>query len=123
MTLGPAGVAYTPASGFLGNDSFTVTITDAFSNNIIGTVNATVTAADAISPGQSLVAIRTDGKMDLLFSATALQGYAIQRSGDLNPNTWSTLTTVNAGDDGLLPFTDPNPPVGKAFYRLTWMQP
>ncbi|MES2660958.1 MAG: GDSL-type esterase/lipase family protein [Verrucomicrobiota bacterium] len=123
VTLAPAGVTYTPASGFLGNDSFTVTITDGFSNNIIGTVNATVTAAAAISPGQSLVAIRTDGKVDLLFSATALQGYAIQRSDDLAPSSWETLTTRNAGDDGLVPFTDPNPPAGKAFYRLTWVQP
>ena len=123
LTLGPAGVTYTPASNFLGNDRFTITLADGFGHSIIGTVNATVTAATAIAPGQSLLAIRTDGKMDLLFSATALQGYAIQRGSDLNTNNWTTLATLHAGDDGLLPFTDPNPPAGKAFYRLTWVQP
>ena len=86
--------------------------------SVIGTVNATVTTAPFSAAGQSSLALRPDGKVDLLFYGTPAQSYAIQRSIDLaNPLGWSTLLTLGAGDDGFIPFTDPTPPMGAAFYR------
>ena len=117
-SLAVAGATYTPAPGFLGADSFSVTIADGFGGSVIGTVNATVTTAPFSAAGQSGLAIRPDGKVDLLFYGTPAQSYAIQRSIDLrNPLGWTTLLTLGAGDDGLIPFTDPTPPAGAAFYR------
>ena len=118
VSLGASNVTYTPATGFLGADSFTFTIGDGSGGSVIATVNVTVTTA-AISPaGQSSMAIRADGKADVLFSGTPGQSCRIQRSTDLgNPLGWTTLLTLTAGDDGLIPFTDLAPPVGEAFYR------
>ena len=117
-SLAVAGATYTPAPGFLGADRFTVTIADGFGGSVIGTVNATVTTAPFSAAGQSSLAIRPDGKVDLLFYGTPAQSYAIQRSIDLaNPLGWITLLTLGAGDDGIIPCTDPTPPVGAAFYR------
>ena len=117
-SLAAAGATYTPAPGFLGADTFTVTLADGFGGSVIGTVNATVTTAPFSAARQPTIALRPDGKADVLFSGTPLQSAAIQRSLDLrNPLGWSTLLTLPAGDDGLLPFTDPAPPAGAAFYR------
>ncbi len=33
------------------------------------------------------------------------------------PNPWTSILTLTAGDDGLLPLVDPAPPVGHAYYR------
>jgi Domain of unknown function (DUF5060)/Putative collagen-binding domain of a collagenase len=43
--------------------------------------------------------------------------YQVQRSVDLID--WITLATVTAEADGTIGFSDPSPPAGKAFYRLS----
>ena len=124
VTLGGSDVTYAPATGFLGADSFTLTIGDGRGGSVVGTVNATVTTAAPVPAGQSSVAIRVDGKVDVLFTGTPGQSYQIQRSIGLgDPLGWTTLITLTAGDDGLIPFTDPAPPAGDAFYRTSTTQP
>jgi len=118
VALAGAGITYTPATSFLGEDSFTVTVVDTLGVTASGTVNMTVTAAGAIVGGQSILAMRVDGKVDLLFSAVPTHTYEVQRSINLLAEGWQPLANIPAGDDGLLPFTDAEPPVGKAFYRL-----
>ena len=118
LSLAAPGATYTPATGFLGTDSFTVTLADGFGGSVVGTVNATVTTVAPPPAGQSGIAIRGDGKADLLFPGTPGQSYEIQRSTDLtDPLGWTTVSTLTAGDDGLIPFTDLTPPTGEAFYR------
>ena len=118
VSLAVVGTTYTPALGFLGADSFTITIADGFGGSVIGTVNATVTTAPLSPARQSGLAIRPNGKVDVLFYGMPGHSFAIQRSIDLtNPLGWITLLTLPAGDDGLIPLTDPTPPTGAAFYR------
>ena len=124
VSLAATGATYTPAPGFLGADTFTVTVADGFGGSVTGTVSATVTAAPLSLARQPTLALRPDGKVDVLFPGIPLQSSAIQRSLDLrDPLGWSTLLTLPAGDDGLLPFTDPAPPAGAAFYRTLTTQP
>jgi len=44
-------------------------------------------------------------------------------AGETPPNGWSTIQTVVAGDDGLIPFLDANPPPAKAYYRIKTINP
>lgn len=115
VSLNSGVILYTPATAFMGADTFTLTIGDGKGGSVIGNINATVTSAP-LNPGrQSTVTVRADGKVDLLFYGTPGQSYIIERTLDFS--VWQTLQTATPGDDGLLPFTDPNPPVGNAFYR------
>lgn len=81
-----------------------------------GTISATVTAAPVKAQGEAGIARRQDGKLDLVFRGVPGQLYRVERSVDLQ--SWSLLQTVAPGDDGNLPFTDPAPPAGQAFYRI-----
>lgn len=51
--------------------------------------------------------------------------FTIQRSTTLSGNDWQSLGTVTGTTADTLNFTDPSPPVGKAFYRLAfdWANP
>ena len=115
ISLGGSGVAYSPAANFTGVDSFAVTISDGKGGSVSGTVTVNVTSANISSAAQSGIAIRGDGKVDLLFYGAPGKAFTIERSTDLQ--NWTTLQALAPGDDGLLPFTDPAPPAGKAFYR------
>jgi len=115
VSLGGLGVTYTPAANFTGADSFTVTINDGKGGSVSGTVAVNVTSANVNAAAQSGIAVRGDGKVDLLFYGTPGKTFTIERSTDLQ--NWSTIQSSAPGDDGLLPFTDPAPPTGKAFYR------
>ncbi|MHA3773436.1 GDSL-type esterase/lipase family protein [Verrucomicrobiota bacterium sgz303538] len=115
VTLDATAVVYTPPAGFLGADIFTVTISDGRGGTVVGNINASVSSAPLNAGKQSTVGKRADGKIDVLFYGTPGQLYRIERSTDLS--TWATVQTITAGDDGVIPFTDANPPAGKAFYR------
>jgi hypothetical protein len=68
--------------------------------------------------GYTTLAFRADGRLDALFYGIPGKSYEVQRNTSLeNPAGWQTIATLPAGDDGSIPFTDPNPPAGKAFYR------
>ncbi|WP_193213749.1 PKD domain-containing protein [Luteolibacter marinus] len=55
-------------------------------------------------------------QVQLRFQGLAGRSYAFQRSATLTG--WTTLQTLAAGDDGKVEFIDPDPPEGRAYYRL-----
>jgi hypothetical protein len=117
VSLDANNVIYTPAAGFLGTDTFTYTISDGAGGTANGTVNVSVTSLTPIAAGR--VAFGFRGKFDVVFAGTAGTNYQLQRATDLTvANPWSPIQTLAAGDDGLLPTFDPNPPVGHAYYRI-----
>ena len=121
VALGASDVTFTPAANFTGADSFTVTIADGFGGSVIGTVNVTVANQAGNAARQSTTAVLANGSAETIFYGNAGQLCEIQRSPDLIG--WTTLQTAPAGDDGILVFTDPAPPAGKAFYRTRTMLP
>lgn len=125
VTLGAGTVTYTPPNGFVGADSFTVTLNDGLSGSVAGTVNISVTSLTPVPAGQVAFGFRADGKFDVLFSGTPGQNYHLQRSTDLTTGEagWATIQTVAAGDDGLIPFLDANPPADHAYYRIQTINP
>lgn len=57
-----------------------------------------------------------NGAMQLQFQGLAGLSYALERSTNLT--TWLQITNVAAGQDGFVPFLDPDPPRAKSFYRV-----
>ena len=118
VLLGASDVTYTPATSFLGADSFSITIADGRGGNVNGAVNVTVSSLAPNAAAQPAIAVRPDGKPETLFYGTPGASYVIERNANLNnPLGWTSVATVSVGDDGVIPFLDPNPPAGKAFYR------
>jgi lysophospholipase L1-like esterase len=123
VTLDATNANYQPPSDHMGADSFTVSFTDGAGGNVTGTVEVSVSSLAAVPAGQVAFGFRGDGKFDVLFAGEAGKSYELQRSldltaGDNAPNGWTTIQTVVAGDDGLIPFLDNNPPTDKAYYRV-----
>ncbi|MEO5712846.1 MAG: GDSL-type esterase/lipase family protein [Luteolibacter sp.] len=117
LALVAGGILYTPAADVTGADSFTITISDGRGGSVTGTVNATLT--DGTNPGanQSSLVINGNGTVDVLFYGIPGNSYEIQRSTNLID--WDWQQTISAAADGTLPFHDPTPPAGTAFYRKT----
>ena len=112
-------ILYTPPAGFSGTDSFPVTFQDIHGAPGVGTV--TVVVGSNPNPGNPesnnpQITLLPDGDIRITFQGIPGVGYAIQRSIDLS--TWTHLTTVMAGENGLVTFTDDAPPQPSAFYRL-----
>ena len=109
-------VNYTPASGFVGTDTFEVELTDAPGAKIQGTLTITVTeAASGVGHNQTDFTVLPDGKASMVFRGIPGRSYTIQRSADLT--NWTNLGDVFAGADGKITFIDDSPPDKQAFYR------
>jgi hypothetical protein len=55
--------------------------------------------------------------------STSNFSYRVERSTTLEPDDWETIDGPVAGNGLVLSYTDPAPPEGKAFYRLTTEPP
>lgn len=113
-------ITYTPPVGFVGEDRFTYTISDGiWGGTAQGTVTISVTSA-ASGPPTDLVIVFSNGTVTGSFMGTPGDSYTIQRSTTLQTNDWVDLATVVAPASGLVELTDPEPPVGRAFYRISY---
>ena len=115
-------IIYTPQTGFSGNATIPVTLTDSLGNNYASTITVTVrpspNAGVATPINQpELLGVSPGVSVSLRFHGIPQYNYQIQRSTDLS--TWQTLTTMQAGADGTFLFTDTAPPQAGGFYRLS----
>jgi hypothetical protein len=112
-------ILYTPAAGFSGTDTFTVTISDEHGATVQGLVTVNVgPAPDLGDEGTNKPAISlAGGKPQLRFRALPNTSYQLQRSAD-GMATWQNLEVLTTDRTGLLIWTDEAPPSGSAFYRF-----
>lgn len=118
VTLAGSTITYQTPPGFIGSDSFTVTIDDSSGGIVMGTVNVTVTNQSVDLAGDSAITILLPGsEVETIFRATPGEDYGLQRSLDLLD--WDVIRSGTAGDDGIIVFIDSTPPSGepKVFYR------
>ena len=115
VSLGAGNVHYVPPAGFVGNDTFTITLTDSLGLSATATVNVHV-SADGQPPVSASVSFQQNGSIAGLFIGIVGQAYEVQRSTDLT--TWTVLKTVLPASDGTIPLLDAAPPSDKAFYRI-----
>jgi hypothetical protein len=117
-------VRYTPPAGFAGDDTFSVTLTDARGASVVGTITVTVgQPGGGEDPGSLSVnspqLIRLPGgQMEIKYQGIAGRTYRIERSPDLTD--WSLVATVTATTTGAVTWTDTNPPQPSAFYKLAF---
>lgn len=83
-------------------------------DDVVITVGATSDGITGFAP--PVLEQTAPNSMRLSFRGEAGRNYEFQRSTTLAG--WTTLQTLPAGTDGRIEFTDSNPPVGDAFYRL-----
>ena len=115
VSFSAGNVHYVPPTNFLGNDTFTITLTDALGLSGTGVVNVFV-STNGQAPVSASVNFQQNGSIAGLFIGVVGQGYEVQRSTDLV--TWTVLKTVLPAPDGTIPLLDPVPPTSKAFYRI-----
>lgn len=81
-----------------------------------------IAGTDPLDPSDFFKVAETrmaDGTFRADVQAKAGRIYALQRSHQLGPGEWTTLTTAGPMEmDGPLSLSDPEPPVGRAFYRV-----
>jgi hypothetical protein len=103
--LNGASILYTPPAGFLGNDSFSFTVSDSRGASSQGTVYVTVTAPTGSGPNVVGVSVASDGSATVRFAGIPGVSYVIDASTDLVH--WDTMGSATAGANGLFEFVDP----------------
>lgn len=101
--------------------------------NLGGAVGPTALRVDGLrvygigAPASNLppisIALSPAGKPVISFTGTPGVSYPVQRSTTLTPSaSWSVIGEAVAPANGQVSFEDPNPPVGRAFYRVVFPQ-
>ena len=119
VALGTNQVTYTPAAGYLGEDSFTYTLSDGHGGRTSAT--ALVLIEPRLAAAATLLAPTPPGPGGLQFSFIGYgeRTYTIQRAESL-VGPWTDLGTVMTDADSLANFTDSNPPPVSAYYRAVY---
>ena len=111
-------VTYAPASGFIGADRFTYTVSDGRGGSTSGFVFVQVRSAGQGS-GNMLSPVPIPGGYQVSFLGIPGRTYTLQRAANV-AGPWTTLGPVPAGANGLGTFADTNAPPPGAFYRTTY---
>ncbi len=112
-------ITYTPPDKFIGEDSFSVTISDGFGGEVSGTVTVEVQEVPNVSPNFVQLKLEPGGNASVQFYGIPGHTYTLQRSTDLVD--WIDVQTLTAAANGLLAFVDEDPPAGAAFYRTRFV--
>jgi len=119
ISIDGENISYTPPSGFVGTDQFSLSLRNCQGGTSVATIQVTVVASESESGGNggnlSSITAGTDG-IHLTFYGIPNQSYAMQRSGDLT--TWTTITTITATGTGKIAYTD-HAPLSAGYYRTS----
>ena len=117
VTLSGGNVHYTPATGFVGVDQFTYTISDGFTGGTAtSTANVTVRLAPATSVFNYISA--SPGTVNLRGHGIPGRSYDIQWSANANFSTvGGVLASVTAAANGIITYTD-NAGADTRYYRF-----
>jgi autotransporter-associated beta strand protein len=122
VSLTSSNITYQPATNFIGTDVFTFVVSDGRGGTATGSVLVTVSAASAPSPNiVSGPDILPNGHFHVGFAGIPGYSYTVQYSPALESPSWTTLTNLAAGTNGLFDFEDPtDPPPASRYYRTTY---
>ena len=108
LDTGAGTITYTPATDYVGSDSFTYTVSDNYGGTVTPTVFVTVTSAGA--PSLNIVVPpaydSASGTFSVGFAGIPGYTYTIQTATNVN-GPWTSLRTATSGADGLFQFMDP----------------
>jgi hypothetical protein len=122
VVLGTNQVTYTPAPGYLGQDSFAYTISDGHGGRTPAT--ALVLIEPRMFAAATVIVPSPPGPagLQLSFSGYPERTYTVQRAESFQ-GPWIDLGTAMTDADGLADFTDPSPPPVGAYYRAAYRSP
>jgi hypothetical protein len=113
VTLLGNEVIYTPLAGKVGFDEFYYTVENGYGVQAMGVVRITI----ALTENYNKVELkRANGAFEIKFEGLPGMTYEILRSYDLR--TWTVIQVIQAGDDGIIRFTETDQPAGHAYYRV-----
>jgi hypothetical protein len=115
---GPTDVSYTPATDFIGSDSFTWTVTDGRGGFASALMLIQVRTTNEIS-GNMLPLVPVPGGFRVSFAGVPGLTYTLQRAEAVF-GPWNTLTAVLVGANGIAVFDDTNSPPPTAYYRTVY---
>jgi N-acetyl-anhydromuramyl-L-alanine amidase AmpD len=111
-------VTYTPATNFVGEDSFTYTVSDGRGGFGSGNVLVEVRSSGQGS-GNVLTPTPIAGGWRVTFAGIPGRTYTLQRAEALN-GPWLSLGPVTVGPGGLATYADTNAPPAGAYYRTVY---
>ena len=120
VTMAADHLVYTPVIDYNGADSFPLTVQDGrggFTTANFSVQVGTLTGNGITGKPAPTLQRLSGNQMRIHFTGDPNLGYTVQRSTDLV--NWIDLVTLTSGNDGSVEYTDPAPPSGKAFYRLS----
>jgi hypothetical protein len=114
-TLNGGWIFYVPSGNDAASDAFVYTLTDA--NGKTATATVTINSGPAVTQTRQLESVSAgEGS----FYGVPNTSYTVEYTDSLDPADWQTLTTVTTDANGLASFTDPAPPEGERYYRITY---
>jgi hypothetical protein len=121
LNTGAGTITYTPATGYVGADRFTYTISDNHGGTVTPAVYVTVTSAGGSPPNiVSPPTILPSGHFHVGFAGIPGYSYTVQYSDNAN-GPWTTITSLTAGTNGLFEFEDSTEPVPSSrYYRAVY---
>jgi len=106
LLLSGATITYTPPTNYVGTDSFTYTVGDAFGGTGTGTASVIVhSLADVVQRVIRMAAL-PGGNVTLTFGGIPGQSYLVQATTNLTAGLWSTIGTNEANADAWFLFID-----------------
>jgi hypothetical protein len=116
VVLGPGAIAYTPVTGFVGQDQFTLTLSDGRGGFLTNTVNVSVSEI-----GSGVAAQLVGTNFVVTFFAIPGQCYTIEYKTNLADPSWLWRTNATAGTNlpwmGQMGITEATNGLGSRFYR------
>ena len=127
VSLGAQTVSYTPAGGFIGEDSFTYVIADTGGDAATGTVTVTVAPSTAVSPNVVYGPVVENSEFVVRFAGTPGTDYTIEYTDSLDaPVTWhwkanrTAPATAGSFGKGVFEFRESTGGAGGRYYRTVY---
>lgn len=120
VSLAAGTITYTPATGFVGADLFTYTVSDGYGGTATSTVNVMVRLGQAAS-AFNYISLPVNNSVSLRGYGIPGHAYEVQASSDLV--NWAPITVVpgnpiTAAPNGSILATDPNASTSPRYYRF-----
>jgi ubiquitin len=124
--LGASAISYTPASGFVGTDTFTYVIADTGGDTASGTITVMVSSAAAGPLNVVYGPVVNNGEFVIRFAGIPGYEYTVEATDSLSPANWvkkqklSAPATTGSFGMGVFEFRESTGGAGARYYRTVW---